>query len=133
MAKRSLEEERRRRSLDELEGAQPPPEPVSHLVTECHRLRTKALGELTVEDLRILIGQSLSLQFLMPFALDVLEREPLAEGDLYPGDLLLAVLRADAEHWRRNPAQRARLAAALAGVHVPSNLEDALRAWLPAS
>src|SRR5438046_2491656 len=60
----------------------------SHLVTTCHRLRKKPIDEFTVEDLRIMIGQKIGLPYLLPRAIAVLEREPLVDGDFYPGDLL---------------------------------------------
>lgn len=40
-----------------------------------------------------MFGQRESASVLLPRALDVLERNPLAEGDYYPGDLLVAVLK----------------------------------------
>jgi hypothetical protein len=64
----------------------------SSLVTTCHRLWTKPVADFTVEDLRIMIGQRLGLPHLVPRALSLLERDPLAEGDYYPGDLLLCVI-----------------------------------------
>lgn len=67
----------------------------SHLVTTCHRLRKKPVDEFTVEDLRIMIGQKISLQHLLPRAIAVLESEPLAAGAFYPGDLLANVIACD--------------------------------------
>ena len=69
------------------------PEFGSHLVTTCHALRRKPIGELGVEDLRILLGQDIGTRYLLPLAKAVLRDDPLAEGDLYPGDLVEAVLR----------------------------------------
>ncbi|MCI5076263.1 contact-dependent growth inhibition system immunity protein [Oricola sp.] len=69
------------------------PEFASRLVSTCHALRRKPLDRFTVEDLRVMIGQNLSLPILMPMALDRLRADPLAEGDHYPGDLLFSVLR----------------------------------------
>jgi len=84
-------------TLDQLEGDRwAEPKWDSYLVTECHRLRTKPIGEFTVEDLRIMIGQHIGLPHLVPRALEILEREPLAEGDYYPGDLLISLARAEA-------------------------------------
>lgn len=64
----------------------------SHLVTECHRLRRKPIDEFTIEDHRIMIGQNIGLQFLLPGALEILKKDPLAEGNFYEGDLLRAVM-----------------------------------------
>jgi hypothetical protein len=68
----------------------------SSLVSTCHRLWTKPVSKFTVEELRIMIGQGMGLPHLVPRALGLLERDPLAEGDCYPGDLLLSVMSAEA-------------------------------------
>ena len=88
-------------TLDELEnGILGEPTFDSYLVTTCCRLRKKPVDEFTVEDLRIMIGQKISLQYLMPRAIMMLEREPLAEGDYYPGDLLVNVI--ECSDWLRS-------------------------------
>ncbi|HCK83351.1 MAG TPA: hypothetical protein DHW63_02170 [Hyphomonadaceae bacterium] len=64
----------------------------SGLVIRCHQLRKKELDAFTAGDLRVLIGQGMSLKYLMPKALALLCSDPLTEGDLYPGDLLRALI-----------------------------------------
>lgn len=107
-------ERARRLTLDQLD---PPawgePDFDSGLVQTCHRLRRKPIGEFTVEDLRIMIGQKIGLRWLMPLALEVLERDPLAEGDFFPGDLLSSALRSPVEFWAEEPGLRSRLSAVL--------------------
>lgn len=71
----------------------------SHLVTTCHRLRRKPLDEFTAEDLRIMIGQAISLPILIPLAVEWLEREPLASGDYYEDALLAVVTTVGDEFW----------------------------------
>ena len=89
------------KSLQVLEGHDwGEPDYDSGLVQECHRLRRVPLREFTVENLRIMIGQNIGLEFLIPLALERLRDDPLAEGDCYPGDLLANVLRADATFWK---------------------------------
>jgi len=90
----------RSKSLQHLEG-QDWGEPTydSHLVTECHRLRRIPLHEFTAENLRIMIGQQIGLPYLIPLALEMLRGNPFTAGDLYEGDLLAAVLRADSRFW----------------------------------
>lgn len=80
-------------------------EPTFHssLVLTCHRLRRKPVNQFTVEDLRIMIGQQISLAILVPLAVEVLETEPLAAGHFYPGDLLANVLRLDEMFWASHP------------------------------
>ncbi len=58
----------------------------------CQRLVTKPINALTVEELRILIGQDIGLEHLLPLAFELLERNPMASGDLFDGDLLYAVV-----------------------------------------
>lgn len=75
----------------------------SYVVTNTHRLRHKPLREFTAEDLRFMLGQQNSLPVLMPMALDVLEADPFAGGDMYEGALLNMAVRADPQFWRAHP------------------------------
>src|SRR5688572_9404953 len=74
----------------------------SHLVKRTTYLRKIPLNEFTVEDLRIMIGQSFGLDYLIPLALEKLKVNVLEEGDLFPGDLLQAVVKSDPEFWKLN-------------------------------
>ena len=88
------------KSLEQLEGVSwGQPEFNSTLVVRCHELRKKPLREMTAEDLRVLVGQGIGLDFLAPLALDLLDTDPLVAGDLYRGDLLAAVIRIDERFW----------------------------------
>lgn len=92
------------KTLEELENvAWLKPQFESGLSTRCHELRKVPIDELSPEDLRVLIGQGIGLEHLLPLALAVLEEDPLAEGDLYPGDLLAAVIGLHSEAWQANP------------------------------
>ena len=102
----------RRKSLQELEHSdwgEPDPDATS-LIIRCHRLRRKALVDFTLGDLRIMIGQQISLGYLIPIAIEHLEREPLAEADCYPGDLLGAVLSANDSFWQSHSDSHQRVA-----------------------
>ena len=81
----------------------PAPPDATLLIKRCHQLRTKPLRDFTVEDLRIMIGQQVALNRLVPLALDRLRPDPLVEGDYYPGDLLDSVLRVDTTFWGWSP------------------------------
>ena len=96
------------RTLNELDPpAWPPPssDDYSNLERRCNELRRTPLADFDVEDLRIMIGQQISLQHLIPRAITTLQANPLAEGDCYPGDLLQAVLKADKTYWHANVEQ----------------------------
>ena len=105
----------RAKSLQDLEQCDwGEPEYDSYLVATCHRLRRKPLNQFEVEDLRIMIGQQISLPILMPLALEQLEQDPLACGHFYPGDLLSSVLRADERFWVNDPEASTRIRRVLA-------------------
>jgi hypothetical protein len=74
----------------------------SYLVTRTHELRRVPLKNFTVEDLRIMIGQNFSLKYLLPLAIEELEKDLFAEGDFYPGDLLQHVLNINPNYWTTN-------------------------------
>jgi len=78
------------------------PEFDSKLVKTCHSLRKKALKDFENEDLRVMIGQSFSLDYLIPIALEKLEKDILSAGDYYDGDLLLSTLKSSKEYWIKN-------------------------------
>ena len=44
-----------------------------------------------------MIGEGIGLAHLLPVALDLLEADPWTQGDLYPGDLLVACAEASSE------------------------------------
>ncbi|MFD9889740.1 contact-dependent growth inhibition system immunity protein [Amycolatopsis sp. NPDC059027] len=97
-------------TLEEIEGKPwgEPPADASRLVKTVHELRRKPIGQLTAEDLRVLLSQQTSVDALVPYALNLLETNPLVEGDYYPGDLLVAVLQLPAEFWRHHADLAAR-------------------------
>ena len=75
----------------------------SQLARECHRLRKVPVNKLSTENLRLLISQNISLNILVPLALEILESNPLAEGKMYRGDLLASVARVPQEFWEEHP------------------------------
>ncbi len=104
-------------NLDQVEGVDwGEPAYSSYVVTNSHRLRKKSLREFTPEDLRFMLGQQISLPILMPMALDVLEYEPFAAGDMFPGALLNMALQVDPMFWREYPGLWYRLYAVTADV-----------------
>ena len=74
----------------------------SHLVKRCHELRKIPLDNFSTEDLRIMIGQQIGLNYLIPLALDILTVDLFAEGDLFEGDLLKNILAIDTLFWNNN-------------------------------
>ena len=74
----------------------------SGLVINCHKYRKIPIKDLTIEQLRLLISQNIGLEFLIEPALEKLDQNILAEGDLYEGDLLQAISTIPAEVWNEN-------------------------------
>ncbi|MCX4231305.1 MULTISPECIES: contact-dependent growth inhibition system immunity protein [Streptomyces] len=68
------------RSLEEIERDRwpAPPQDATRLVATAHALRRRPIGELAVEDMRLLIGQDIGLPCLLPLALEVLRGDPMA-------------------------------------------------------
>jgi len=57
----------------------------------------------------MLVGQKIGLEYLIPMAIEHLEKNPWCSGDYYDGDLLEVVLRVDAEFWHEHPNMQHRL------------------------
>ena len=109
------------KSLEELECVYwEPPNIDSGLVNECYRLRKIPIYKLTSENLRILIGQQISLAYLLPLAFDKLEENLLSGGDFYSGDLLSSVAKVDNEFWDNNPSLNNRV------VELKTDIEQAI-------
>ena len=58
-------------------------------------------------DLRLLLSQQVGVEVLAPQAIRVLRHDPLAEGDYYPGDLLVAVMKLPSSYWAAHPDELA--------------------------
>lgn len=91
------------KTLEELEDDRwDEPNFASRLVLRANELRKKPLCELNNEDLRLLIGQQMSLDLLLPLALEKLVENPLRSGDLYMGDLFCSVLKVGEKYWEEH-------------------------------
>jgi hypothetical protein len=73
------------------------------LVKDCHRLRRKPLAQFTPGDCRLLLGQNISLEYLVPLALTWLSDNPFMEASYYHGDLLLSLLQIEPQFWQTHP------------------------------
>ena len=78
----------------------------SSLVERCFNYRKIPVSQLSVEQLRLLIGQQIGLLYVIPRAIDVLQTDILAEGDYYPGDLLNSLLSLSEENWNKNAREK---------------------------
>lgn len=94
-------------SLEEAEGKSwgAAPSDATKMIATIYDLRRKPLAALGPEDLRLLLSQQVSVEVLIPRTLRLLAADPLIEGDYYPGDVLVALLKAPAEYWSTHPNQ----------------------------
>ncbi|NEA66455.1 contact-dependent growth inhibition system immunity protein [Streptomyces sp. SID12488] len=118
----------RERSLEALERDHwpDPPAGATRLVVSAHALRRRPIGELTVEDLRLLIRQDVGLPYLLPMAVKVLRDNPMAEGDMYAGDLLSAVITRSPAAWAGSAELRRELRVIVSGLveDLPASLQQ---------
>lgn len=97
----------RNKTLQELDGEERgEPNFDSRLVITCHELRKKPLSSFSIEDLKIMIGQNIGLEYLVPLALETLNDNIFAEGGYYCGDLLDVVLKVSNDFWISNPTYK---------------------------
>ena len=107
--------------LEELEKDKwPDPGFRSRVITRVHELRRTPLNEFTIGDVRLMISQNQSLDYMVPKALEMLEVNLLAEGDFYEGDLAKSVLNIPLDFWDLNQAYRNKLDALIAN-SIPEN------------
>jgi hypothetical protein len=74
----------------------------SRLIRRTKELRKIPLNAFTIEDLRIMIGQRIGLNYLIPLALEKLAEDLWIEGDFFEGDLLKNILAVRTIFWNNN-------------------------------
>ncbi len=77
----------------------------SGLVVNCHKYRKIPIDELTIEQLRLLISQKIGLKYIVKLGINELDKNILAEGDFYEGDLLVAISALPIEFWNKNKTE----------------------------
>lgn len=95
----------RSKTINELLGHKPNKENLEHwsnLVRKCNALEDKLVDRMTIEEMRLMMSQDIGTQFILPFAILELRKDILAEGDMYPGDLLNNILRLPHVFWKEH-------------------------------
>jgi hypothetical protein len=95
---------------------------ISSLTEKVLYLSNKPINTFSIEDLRILIGQNIALEILIPIAITKLEENPFVSGDYYYGDLLQSVLSIPKQFWKNHQDLYFQLAEIIGGL--PEILED---------
>ena len=93
-------------TLEQIEGIVWPDAPAdsSSMMLRCNALRKVPLDQFTPGDFRVMLGQHIGVEQVVPRALAILSLEPLVEGDYFPGDLLTNILRLPMEFWATDTA-----------------------------
>ncbi len=98
-------------TLDQLEGdVWPDPDTGwTPLVRNVYRLRKIPLERFEPADFRELLRQKLSIKYLIPPAIEILESQPLIDSQYYGGDLLVATIGIPDDYWSENLEQLRRV------------------------
>ncbi len=97
----------RHKSLNDLLGIKSPEKTDfrSGLIVTVQKAYEKKLSDLTPSDLRIIVGQGFELDYVVPLAIEVLEKELFVDATYYEGDLLEFVLGITKQYWILNPTE----------------------------
>lgn len=108
----------RRLSIETFEARRwgEPSADTTRIIRAVHAAREVPIRDLTLEQVRLLLVQRVGLPWVIDEALIRLDDDPLAEGDLYPGDVLAALRGLDGHVWSRWPGRRAAVDALAARV-----------------
>ena len=93
-----------------LDGDVATPTPVMALEMWYAEVRDIKIADMSVEHLARACRQDLFFEEVVPFCLRKLEEEPLA-GELYDGELVLALRRGHGDYWRIHGTERAQFLA----------------------
>ena len=106
-----MDEATRNRSLQDLENKDwgDPETGKTSLKSTCLKLRRVPLNQLSFCDLRLLIGQKMSLSILVPIAIEHLETDPFIEAGFFIGDLLFVVLEIEKPFWENHSEELQRV------------------------
>jgi len=100
------------------------------MVARIHEIRRVPVGQLSVDDVRLLIGQRVGVHTLLPIAIGYLSSEPLLAATFYRGDLLRAVLRIPGAYWVQEAGLLERLRSIVDSIdEVPSEIEAEVRSF----
>lgn len=77
----------------------------SGLVKNCYEYRKIPISMLSIEQIRTLISQDIGIEQIIGLTIEKLENDVLAEGDFYPGDLLVATSKIKDKFWKMNPSK----------------------------
>ena len=96
-----------KKSLNEIYGWEPmEPESDTYVLRTAARALRLPLGDLSAEEIRLLIGQKTGLKYVLPLAVAILKKNPMIQTCYYPGDLLAVCKQLAPSDWNMNPAEQ---------------------------
>jgi len=83
----------------------------SFVIRNFYRLHNIPITDYLLGDIRFMIGQNTGLEFLVPIALNELQKNIFIEADLYPGDLLcsLFLINEEPNYWQSHKKEKQEL------------------------
>ncbi len=100
----------RSKSIEELSGYYWfAPDFHSNVVLKSHALRRKPLAELSLEDIRMGVMQQVGVSYLVPVALEAVEKDPFVESLNFEAEIALTLLNIPFEYWQAHPELRTRM------------------------
>ena len=90
----------RSKSIEQLSGYYwLAPDFESNVVLKSHAMRRKPLAELSLEDIRMGVMQQVGVSYLVPLALEVVEKDPYAESLNFPAEIAEVLFNIPFEYW----------------------------------
>lgn len=88
-----------------------PSEADSFVIRNFYRLHNMPIKNYLLGDIRFMIGQNTGLEFLVPIAIEKLQKNIFLEADLYPGDLFCSLLLINEEpiYWKTHEKEKQEL------------------------
>ena len=84
------------------EGEIPKENYSSSIQLRTYNLYLERIKNYDIDDIRFMIGQNIGLKYLVPIALNYLQKNILIEANYYEGDLLKVVLLLPKDFWKSN-------------------------------
>ncbi|TCR65675.1 contact-dependent growth inhibition system immunity protein [Bosea sp. BK604] len=100
-------------TLEQLTGHRvgDPKDAPTGMIRTIYEAYKKPLDQLSDWDIRLLVSQYQGYPYVLDLVWPKLEADPLFDGGLYPGDVLVSLVRAEDDMWAERPDYRARLQA----------------------
>ncbi|WP_298289014.1 contact-dependent growth inhibition system immunity protein [uncultured Lutibacter sp.] len=90
------------------------------LVKNCYDLRKVPIKNLKPENIRLLIGQNIGVNYILRITFNILEKNPLIDSEFYEGDLLVTLI----DYFTKYPNRNQELKLFKILLDFPENFDD---------